>query len=108
MSLSFPSKFVDYTTLALPVLAHAPHDSTIVDWAGEHPDSLELVTSLDPDALERSLRRLVNDPTHARALGASVAAAGEASFGASEIRRRFFRLIETHQPRKNRAIARVQ
>ena len=100
MSLSFPSKFVDYTTLALPVLAHAPHGSTIVNWAGEHPDTLELVTTLDPDPLERSLHRLVDDPTHARSLGASLAAAGEASFGASELRRRFFRVIEMHQPRK--------
>ena len=61
MSVSFPSKLVDYTALGLPILVHAPRYSSAARWAKGHEMVAEVVETPGPGDLATALRRLKND-----------------------------------------------
>src|SRR5262249_39728949 len=54
-ALSLPSKFVDYTTMALPVLVQAPPQTSISDWICDNPGTVQFVDSRDQVTLRRAI-----------------------------------------------------
>jgi hypothetical protein len=61
-SMSFPSKWVDYSAIGLPVLVWAPAWSVSADFAARQPGCAEVVTSPDEEQLAAALARLAASP----------------------------------------------
>lgn len=85
MSLSFPSKFIEYTSMALPIVVHAPLRCPLMEWVREHPASVAAVNSMEPQALRDALQRLTFDPEYVVALANAAAAAGASCFSQEAI-----------------------
>jgi hypothetical protein len=79
-ALSLPSKFIDYTAMALPVLVQAPPQSPIADWIRDNPGSVQFLDTRDQTALRHAILDISTNVQRARALAIAVAAAGERSF----------------------------
>jgi glycosyltransferase involved in cell wall biosynthesis len=90
MRVSFPSKLAEYTALGLPILVHAPAESSASRWARDTGAAAVSVVD-DPEALRDTLFHLARDQAHraqlsqrARAASAQFdAAAGRAVFEAA-------------------------
>jgi hypothetical protein len=78
--LSLPSKFIDYTAMALPVLVQAPPQSPIADWIRDNPGSVQFIDTRDQTALRHAILDISTNLQKARALAIAVAAAGKRSF----------------------------
>jgi hypothetical protein len=59
---SFPSKIADYTSLGLPIIIHAPSNSSVAEFAAANSGCkfAEVVTSDSEDELAAALDRLMN------------------------------------------------
>ena len=98
MSLSFPSKLIDYTTVGLPVLVQAPSSAPIADWIYDNRDAAMFVDSPDRCKLRRAIMELWTTPHRARSLAAAAADAGERSFDHGAIIRIFYAALQSCPP----------
>jgi glycosyltransferase involved in cell wall biosynthesis len=85
----FPSKMVDYTAAAVPILVVAPEQSGIADYLQERPTSAQLVCDPSPDAVRVAVNTLAADPAKMISLARGAAAAGEEDFGCRQAYARF-------------------
>ncbi len=92
---SFPSKIVDYTSLGLPVLIHAPEISSIVKFAQSNNDLpfSEIVTSENRLDLERAVDTLMNE-RHRQNLGENSLKIWKKFFAPDVVRESFFKKID--------------
>jgi hypothetical protein len=77
----FPSKLVDYTAAAVPVLVVAPPDACIVDYLSKRPQAGELSTDPAPRLVAMKVDELARDPQRRRQLAEVAVAAGKEDFG---------------------------
>jgi hypothetical protein len=76
----FPSKMVDYTAAAVPILVVAPGEACIASYLQSRPEAAELLTTDDPQVVARTVDDLASRPEHRRALAAGAVRAGHADF----------------------------
>jgi len=88
---SFPSKLVDYTSLGLPIIIHAPRIASIVEFAEANKDTkfAEVVTSNEPDALASSITALM-DEDYRNKLGKNSLKVWQRFFAAKVVKSHFF------------------
>lgn len=77
----FPSKMVDYTAAAVPILVVAPEQSGIADYLREWPTAAQLVCDPAPDGVRAAVDSLAADPEGMLALACGAAQAGQDDFG---------------------------
>jgi hypothetical protein len=80
MAVSLPSKLVDYTAAAVPILVHAPSYSSAVRWAEMHDHAAAVVTVDDPVALRDAIGDLRTDRARRQLLAERAVRAGDACF----------------------------
>ena len=85
----FPSKMVDYTAAAVPILVVAPEQSGIADYLEERPQVAQLVCDPSPDGVRAAVNTLAADPAKMVSLARGAAAAGEEDFGYETSYRKF-------------------
>lgn len=76
-ALSFPSKLADYTRTGLPILVYGPAHCSAAQWAVNHGDAAELVTTRGVDALAHALDRIKDNVARRRQLAQRAAEAAE-------------------------------
>lgn len=88
---SFPSKIVDYTSLGLPILIHAPKISSIVEFAECNKDLpfAEVVTTENIGELEQAVIALSNE-NHRKVLGNNSKKIWQKFFAPEVVRKSFF------------------
>ena len=88
---SFPSKLVDYTSLGLPVLIHAPEISSIVEFAKSNDDLAfaEIVTTENKTDLENAVNALTNG-AYRKKLGENSLKIWQKFFAPEVVRKSFF------------------
>jgi hypothetical protein len=79
-AMSFPSKWVDYSGIGLPMLVWAPSWSVSADFAARHPGSVELVTSADAREVAAAIDRLAGAPAYRVSLAEHVLELGARAF----------------------------
>jgi hypothetical protein len=92
MRVSFPSKLVDYTATALPLLVWGPEDCSAVRWARLHAPVAEVVTSTEVGEIDAALQRL-EQAQHRERLGRASAELGEKLFAYRTCVETFFRAL---------------
>lgn len=85
----FPSKMVDYTAAAVPILVVAPEQSGIADYLQERPTAAQLVCGPSPDGVRAAVDSLAADPMEMLALARGAAQAGKEDFGYETSYRKF-------------------
>lgn len=88
---SFPSKLADYTCVGLPMLFHAPADSTLMQWAAKSEGAALCITSDAPVALESAVNRLLSEPTLRWQLAQRSIEAGAKDFHYESAKNTFFK-----------------
>jgi hypothetical protein len=89
----FPSKMVDYTAAAVPIVAIAPQDACIVDFLSTRPEAGEVVTTDVPAEVARVVENLASRPERRLALAKGAAAAGAHDFSYENAWRLFIRAL---------------
>lgn len=74
VATAFPSKWADYSTLGLPVVVWAPPASSSARFVSEHPGCAELVTRVDPSAVDFAIARLEASADYRRSLAETLLA----------------------------------
>ena len=97
MRVSFPSKLVDYTALGLPMLIHAPADSSAMRWALMHEGVAETAGSEEPSSIVAALQRLT-DTDHRGRLAARAREVGSTAFDPASVRAAFHAALVAHRP----------
>ena len=95
--IAFPSKLVDYTAAALPVIISAPDESAPAYWARENPSAAILVDIGNETGLRDAVVALAKDPERRRVLGRQSQAAG-APFDYGRIRDTFLQALAPAVP----------
>ena len=95
--LSFPSKLTTYLAAGVPVLLHAPERASLPRFFADHPFGA-CCTSLDTQALETALRRLVSDPDLRRSAIAAGQLAMAGEFTEARFRAAFHRFMDIGSP----------
>ena len=80
MTVSFPSKFTDYTATGLPLLIYGPPYSSAVRWARSFDDVAEIVDRESVDALREAIARIAADHDRRAALAGRAVAIGRQCF----------------------------
>jgi glycosyltransferase involved in cell wall biosynthesis len=98
MMTSFPSKLIDATQLALPIVIWGPEYCSAIRWARDR-DAALCVTDPNPSALRDALEQLAGSPSELRRLAqaASDVAAGE--FNQERIQRQFVDALKSAKER---------
>ena len=91
---SFPSKLIDYLSLGLPIIIHAPANSSIVEFAKMNKDLpfAEIVVSNDKKKLEACLCKLL-DLEYRQQLGHNATKVWDKYFAPEVVRQAFFEKI---------------
>lgn len=76
----FPSKMVDYTAAAVPIVVVAPQDACIVQFLSSSPEAAELLTTDQPEAVSRAVEDLALEPDRRMALARGAVTAGHEDF----------------------------
>ncbi len=76
----FPSKMVDYTATALPIVAVAPGDACISGYLRKYPDAGHLICNSAPEKVAGEIQRLLAQPEKLQQLGKGSAKAAERDF----------------------------
>jgi hypothetical protein len=95
---SFPSKLVDYTRVGIPILAQAPHYSSLTSWLNLSPHAAYLVGTLNSSDLEKGIRHIIENDYSSYSKGALDA--GRECFDYYKVTRTFFQALshESDQP----------
>lgn len=78
---SFPSKFVDYTGAAVPVLVVTPPTGCLVDYLAGRPAAGELLCDASPQAVKAAVCDLASRPDRMSELARGAVLAGAEDFG---------------------------
>ena len=76
-TLSFPSKLADYTRIGLPILVYGPAYCSAAQWAANHGEAAELVTTAGVEALAGALGHLKDNAARRQQLAQRAAGAAE-------------------------------
>lgn len=95
----FPSKIVDYTASAVPILVAAPEYACILDYLGESPDAAAFVTSEAPASVSAAVDELMHDAPRRQRLARGAVAAGERDFSYAKAWEKFAAAMGKKQPR---------
>lgn len=90
MTVSFPSKLVDYTAFGLPLLIWGPSYCSAVRWSEQNKAGAVLVTNPERDALREPLARLATDTSWCLELAGSAVAVGNRAFSLKTARGIFY------------------
>jgi hypothetical protein len=93
VATAFPTKWADYSTLGLPLLAWAPPGSSSARFIGEHPGCAELVTGPSAADLEPAIARLESSAAHRRALAETLLRVSRTEFSPHAAWQRFHNAI---------------
>ena len=93
MEMSFPSKLVDYTAVAVPLLIYGPPYCSAVGWAKENRNVAEVAG--DESELGEAVRRLASDPVRRFELGEVALRIGRQYFAHDTVMEVFNRAITT-------------
>jgi hypothetical protein len=80
MTVSLPSKLVDYTAAAVPIVMHAPPYSGAARWADRYQPVAAVVSSEDPNVLGAEIGRLAADRDRRGQLAQRAVAVGAECF----------------------------
>jgi len=80
MRTLFPSKLVDYTAAAVPILVVAPPDASIVDHLRTRPNAAQLLTESNPRRVATAVDEIVGDEKRWQSLAKGAAEAGMKDF----------------------------
>jgi len=80
MIVSMPSKLVDYTAAAVPILIHGPADCGAAQWAALHQPVAAVVSTDDEMALAKAIDGLARDREGRRQLAERAVAVGAECF----------------------------
>jgi hypothetical protein len=94
-AMSFPSKWVDYSGVGMPMLVWAPGWSVSADFAARHPGCVELVTSSDERAVAAAIERLAGAPDYRVRLAERVMALGAEAFAPETAWRTFWTALQS-------------
>ena len=81
----FPSKMVDYTAAAVPIVVVAPGYACIVDYLRSRPMAAELVTDNSPEVVASAIERLLADPERRKLLAQGAVDAGLQDFDHAKV-----------------------
>ena len=81
----FPSKLVDYTAAAVPIVVAAPDYACIVDYLSSRPTAAELVTDNNPEVVASTIERLLADPEKRKLLAEGAVKAGMEDFDHAKV-----------------------
>jgi glycosyltransferase involved in cell wall biosynthesis len=76
----FPSKMVDYTAAAVPIVVVAPHDACISDYIKTNPDVGYLINNPDPDEIAKEIVNLLKKTVLLEGLAKGAVKAGMDDF----------------------------
>ena len=79
VATAFPTKWADYATIGLPLVAWAPSWSSSARFIQEHPGCAELINTSNPADVEAAFARL-SSSEHRMNLARNLIAAGRAAF----------------------------
>ncbi len=80
VATAFPTKWADYSTVGLPLLAWAPPHSSSARFVAAHPGCAELVITTDPAELAAAIQRIQESSAHRQRLAESLLRAGASWF----------------------------
>jgi len=80
MRTLFPSKLVDYTAAAVPILVVAPPDASIVDHLQSRPNAAQLLAEWNPQRVATTVDEIVGDEKRWQRLAKGAADAGMKDF----------------------------
>lgn len=81
----FPSKLVDYTAAAAPIVLAAPDYACIVDYLRSRPTAAELVTDNNPEVVASAIEQLLADPERRDLLANGAVEAGMKDFDHAKV-----------------------
>ncbi len=85
----FPSKLVDYTAAAVPILVVAPEQSSVAAYVQERPMVAELLCDPAPQHVLSTVNSLSKDPERLVSLARGAARAGAEDFGYESVYAKF-------------------
>jgi hypothetical protein len=94
VAVNFPSKLIEYTAAALPLLIWGPSTSSAVTWAMGEPGVAALVTDPGEAAMGVVLKRLAEDMEWRFELGRKSAMAGRKHFSPEKIEASFYYALQ--------------
>jgi glycosyltransferase involved in cell wall biosynthesis len=94
VAVNFPSKLIEYTAAALPLLIWGPSTSSAVTWATGEPGVAALVTDPGEAAMGVVLKRLAEDMEWRFELGRKSAMAGRKHFSPEKIEASFYHALQ--------------
>jgi hypothetical protein len=89
----FPSKLVDYTAAAVPILVVAPEQSSVAAYVQERPTVAELLCDPAPEHVLSKLSALAADPERMLSLACGAAQVGAEDFGYENVYAKFCRAM---------------
>lgn len=81
----FPSKLVDYTAAAVPIVVVAPEDTCITDYVRSRPTVAELVIGNDPAKVASAIEQLLAQPDRRKLLAEGAVAVGMEDFDHAKV-----------------------
>jgi glycosyltransferase involved in cell wall biosynthesis len=94
----FPSKMVDYTAAAVPILVVAPEDASIAQYLKKWPLAGQLLCDDSPAAIADAVDALARDPGARQTLAAGAVSAGEQNFSYEKAFEMFCSVIRRRTP----------
>jgi glycosyltransferase involved in cell wall biosynthesis len=91
MTLAFPSKLADYTTMGVPLLIYGPSYCSAVRWARDNAGVAEVVDT--ESGLRDAVTSLATHPEHRIALGTRALEAGREYFSHARVQQVFHQLL---------------
>ena len=107
VTLSFPSKLVDYTVTGLPIIIVGPPSCSAVRWAAERGAGI-VVNENDEPAIARAVQSLAQDPKLRRAMGERLRQAGDEDFSYEATAGKLFSELRHVGPKRAELQARTQ
>lgn len=89
----FPSKLVDYTAAAVPIMVVAPDYACIVDYLRSRPTAAELVTDNNPQVVASAIEHLLAQPEKRKMLAEGAVEAGLEDFEHAKVFGKFCQAV---------------
>lgn len=81
----FPSKLVDYTAAAVPIVVVAPEYASVVDYLRSRPTAAELVMDNNPEAVACAIQQLLAESEKRKMLAEGAVVAGMEDFDHAKV-----------------------
>jgi len=89
----FPSKLVDYTAAAVPIVVAAPDYACIVDYLRSRPTAAELVTDKNPEVVASAIEHLLAQPEKRKMLAEGAVEVGMEDFDHAKVFGKFCQAV---------------